>query len=252
MEKMILDIRELPDGVYAPEQDNEIINLRFGKRLSIMYCHDWAPKRIPVIKLHFSYEIQGRKVRSMCLEISMDEYESGDIDRLCTFCSNAFNLEFKADKDMVYFLADNMYDMGALIMALEFMTYSVCVGRFAVVDEEPNIDEALTKWRKKQKEIGEEVALYDAKERAEDEFIIDDDYIDEHHVRYSHDRKTLICASYEFNEIEYHVPDGVEEICGYSFFGAIHFLELFIPRSVICIGQGIFGNAGGRILIEDR
>ena len=76
--------------------------------------------------------------------------------------------------------------------------------------------------------------------------------IDAFGVRYSLDGKHLVCATLDFDELEYSVPDGVEEICGMAFFGSKHFLHVSIPRSVKRIGHPIFGETGGELVIRDK
>jgi hypothetical protein len=71
-------------------------------------------------------------------------------------------------------------------------------------------------------------------------------------VNYSQDGKILKSCRLSFNETHYEVPDGVEEIDFGAFGVCRHFLELSIPRSVKIIGDSIFGNEGGVIIIRDQ
>lgn len=254
MKKMIIDILEQPDGIHISEDKDRVLTERLGERLSIIYSQEWTPKNIPNISLHFRYEVKDRKVCAMTLALRMNHQTSEELEQLCSFASNIYNLEFTTDlkHEEVCFLADNMYDMGCLVKAMDFMNFNLASGLFAVVDEEASVDEALIKWQRKQQAIEEELARYDAMEGEEEEYEVDDDYIDEYKVRYSKDRKRLICAMYDFDCIEYRVPDGVEEICGYAFLGANHYVEVSIPRSVTRIGEMVFGDAGGQILIRNK
>jgi hypothetical protein len=88
----------------------------------------------------------------------------------------------------------------------------------------------------------------------EEEEDLDDDMpiFDDHGVGYSHDGKILMSCRYTFNETHYDVPDGVEEIDFGAFCACRHFLELSIPRSVKTIGDSIFGNNSGVIIIRDE
>ena len=75
--------------------------------------------------------------------------------------------------------------------------------------------------------------------------------MDDYGVNYSQDGKILKCCRLSFNETHYEVPDGVEGIDFGAFGVCRHFLELSIPRSVKFIGDSIFGNDGGVIIIRD-
>ena len=88
----------------------------------------------------------------------------------------------------------------------------------------------------------------------EEEEDLDDDMpiFDDHGVGYSHDGKILMSCRYTFNETHYDVPDGVEGIDFGAFCACRHFLELSIPRSVKTIGDSIFGNNSGVIIIRDE
>ena len=76
--------------------------------------------------------------------------------------------------------------------------------------------------------------------------------VDEYGVNYTQDGKILKCCRLTFNETYYEVPDGVEEIDFGAFGVCRHFLELSIPRSVKVIGDSIFGNDGGVIVIRNE
>lgn len=75
-------------------------------------------------------------------------------------------------------------------------------------------------------------------------------YTDEFGVTYSHNMKKLLWASVEFDNEEYHVPDGVKTICSHAFSACRQFVTLYIPRSVSLIGDSTFGTGGGRIVIR--
>lgn len=75
-------------------------------------------------------------------------------------------------------------------------------------------------------------------------------WADEYEVRYSQNGKRLISCMMDFDESEYTVPEGVVTICSHAFSAATQFLTLSIPRSVKVIGDNIFGEEGGRIVIR--
>ena len=94
---------------------------------------------------------------------------------------------------------------------------------------------------------------YDGTTDEEDDDSEDERYkMDDYGVNYSQDGKILKCCRLSFNETHYEVPDGVEEIDFGAFGVCRHFLELSIPRSVKFIGDSIFGNDGGVIIIRDQ
>ena len=74
--------------------------------------------------------------------------------------------------------------------------------------------------------------------------------IDEHGVGYSLDGHRLLFARHTFKGEEYIVPDGVVTICSMAFATCRQFVTLIIPRSVRLIGDSIFGQGGGKILIK--
>ena len=69
-------------------------------------------------------------------------------------------------------------------------------------------------------------------------------------VAYSANQKRLLHADATFAETAYHVPDGVETICSHAFEGCKQFLRLSIPPSVRVIGENLFGEEGGEIVIR--
>ena len=94
---------------------------------------------------------------------------------------------------------------------------------------------------------------YDGTTDEEDDDSDDEPYmVDDYGVNYSQDGKILKSCRLSFNETYYEVPDGVEEIDIGAFGVCRHFLELSIPRSVKIIGDSIFGNEGGVIIIRDE
>lgn len=93
---------------------------------------------------------------------------------------------------------------------------------------------------------------YDGTTDEEDDDSEDERYkMDDYGVNYSQDGKILKCCRLSFNETHYEVPDGVKGIDFGAFGVCRHFLELSIPRSVKFIGDSIFGNDGGVIIIRD-
>ena len=77
--------------------------------------------------------------------------------------------------------------------------------------------------------------------------------VDEHHVVYTKDGKHLLNCLNTFNETEYTVRDGVTTICDDAFMWRANEeqrMTLYIPRSVKIIGENIFGDGGGRIIVK--
>ena len=75
--------------------------------------------------------------------------------------------------------------------------------------------------------------------------------IDEYGVKYANDGKRLISATKpELIGEEYYVPDGVLTICDGAF-GLCGGLLLSVPRSIKVIGDYVFGEQSGKIVIRD-
>ena len=77
--------------------------------------------------------------------------------------------------------------------------------------------------------------------------------VDEHHVVYTKDGKHLLNCLNTFDEAEYTVRDGVTTICDDAFMWRANQeqrMTLYIPRSVKIIGENIFGDGGGRIIVK--
>ena len=75
---------------------------------------------------------------------------------------------------------------------------------------------------------------------------------DEFGVVYANEGRRLISA-YGSAKIgkHYYVPDGVLTICDGAFMGIDDYLELSVPRSIKVIGDFIFGEESGKIVIRD-
>ena len=74
----------------------------------------------------------------------------------------------------------------------------------------------------------------------------EDQVIDEYGVTFTKNGKRLLYARNGFKEREYVVPDGVVTICDFAFL-CDHFVTVWIPSSVVVIGEELFGPAGGEI-----
>lgn len=86
-------------------------------------------------------------------------------------------------------------------------------------------------------------------------FDLEDRVIDEHHVAYTKDGKHLLNCLNDFNGQEYTVKEGTTTICDEAFSFRANpeqRMTLYIPRSVKIIGENLFGDGGGRIVISDR
>lgn len=80
-----------------------------------------------------------------------------------------------------------------------------------------------------------------------------DRVVDEHHVVYTKDGKHLLNCLDTFNEAEYTVREGVTTICDDAFIWRANKeqrITLYIPSSVKVIGDNIFGDGGGRVIIK--
>ena len=81
----------------------------------------------------------------------------------------------------------------------------------------------------------------------------DDRVIDNHNVVYTKNGKHLLNCLNTFNEAEYTVKDGVTTICDDAFSWRANQeqrMTLYIPRSVKVVGENIFGDGGGRIVVK--
>jgi len=96
---------------------------------------------------------------------------------------------------------------------------------------------------------------YNEGEQITNMLVFDDDdrVIDNHNVVYTKDRKHLLNCLNTFNEAEYTVKDGVTTICDDAFSWRANQeqrMTLYIPRSVKVVGENIFGDGGGRIVVK--
>lgn len=79
-----------------------------------------------------------------------------------------------------------------------------------------------------------------------------DTFIDEYGVMYANDGKRLISATKsDLIGKDYFVPNGVLTICDGAFGGCQDYLVLSVPRSIKVIGDYLFGEEGGKIVIRD-
>lgn len=74
---------------------------------------------------------------------------------------------------------------------------------------------------------------------------------DEQGVMFTRNGKRLLGATANFDEHaeEYTVPEGVVTVCDGAFCAHQEFLTLYVPRSVRVIGDHLFGEPGGKIVI---
>lgn len=93
---------------------------------------------------------------------------------------------------------------------------------------------------------------YDHEDEIDDFLYLSNDVeiTDEHGVAYSDSKKRLLWSNKSFDEAEYRVPDGVETICSHAFCHCKRFLTLSVPSSIKVIGDSLFGEEGGRIIIR--
>lgn len=254
MEKMIIDIQRQSDGIHNSVEKDAVLHERFDHRLDVMFMQEWLYNKKPKINSHFYYFVENGLVTSMTYELKMNQEKEDDLNNLCIICSVFFDLYFRTDitNEKVYFHADNIYDMACLIQSLIIKGFDLSGSLFAVVDKELNTDEAIIKWERQEKKNFQDMMTATAEQEWwDDEAESYGDNIDAFGVLYSKDGKHLICATLEFNELDYCVPDGVEEICGMAFFGCKHFLHVSIPRSVKRIGHPVFGDTGGELVIRN-
>ena len=96
---------------------------------------------------------------------------------------------------------------------------------------------------------------YNEGEQITNMLVFDDDdrVIDNHNVVYTKDGKHLLNCLNTFNEAEYTVKDGVTTICDDAFSWRANQeqrMTLYIPRLVKVVGENIFGDGGGRIIVK--
>lgn len=96
---------------------------------------------------------------------------------------------------------------------------------------------------------------YNEGEQITNMLVFDDDdrVFDNHNVVYTKDGKHLLNCLNTFNEAEYTVREGVTTICDDAFSWRANQeqrITLYIPRSVKVIGENIFGDGGGRIIVN--
>ena len=96
---------------------------------------------------------------------------------------------------------------------------------------------------------------YNEVEQITNMLVFDDDdrVFDNHNVVYTKDGKHLLNCLNTFNEAEYTVKDGVTTICDDAFSWRANQeqrMTLYIPRSVKVVGENIFGDGGGRIIVK--
>ena len=96
---------------------------------------------------------------------------------------------------------------------------------------------------------------YNEVEQITNMLVFDDDdrVFDSHNVVYTKDGKHLLNCLNTFNEAEYTVREGVTTICDDAFSWRANQeqrITLYIPRSVKVIGENIFGDGGGRIIVN--
>ena len=76
--------------------------------------------------------------------------------------------------------------------------------------------------------------------------------VDEYGVVYANEGRRLIMSTKpELIGKDYVVPDGVLTICDGAFGFCTEYLVLSVPRSIKVIGDYIFGQEGGKIVIRD-
>lgn len=80
----------------------------------------------------------------------------------------------------------------------------------------------------------------------------DDVFIDEYDVVYTKDRKRLLYARMGLKGSHYVVPEGTLTICDQAFLFHVGYLVLSLPASIKVIGDDIFGEDGGKIIIRDQ
>lgn len=91
--------------------------------------------------------------------------------------------------------------------------------------------------------------VYDVNEYWYDET---DTFIDDYGVMYANDGKRLISVTKpDLIGKDYFVPDGVLTICDGAFGGCQDYLVLSVPRSIKVIGDYLFGEEGGKIVIRN-
>ena len=237
--KKIISTYGLLSGIFDEPWTGTAIHERIDNKL--VYCYKQNSRDDIQVIPSFTYELTDGLVTAIELSYNIDNPTPQRLEYFRDTCEYFFELHgFAIDSEnmspRVYFRATDMFDMASLIHALDFL--SVSLERIICVVN-PEHTEMNAHYE----------GTPDEEEDQDDE---EDDMpiFDEHDVGYSKDGKTLTGCRYTFNDIQYEVPDGVEEIDDFAFLSCRHFVELSIPRSVRVIGDSIFGN-GGQIVIRD-
>ena len=300
--KKIISTKGFLLGKFDASWTNTAIHERIDNRL--VYCHKQYNRDDIQIMPTFTYELAGGQVIAIELAYTINNPTPQRLESFRDTCEYFFELHgFSIDHDRVYFRATDMFDMAALIHALDYLTVSlesiICAVDGNLTEKDavyspsgshiiqlPDVphyrikegtlfisplaachctqlkkldvpvdmlfdEESLREYPK-----GLKVKVWETHydgtpvEEVEDS---DDDMpvFDKHDVGYSKDGKTLMCCRYTFNDAQYEVPDGVEEIEEFAFLSCRNYLELSIPRSVRKIGDTIFGK-GGIIVVRDK
>ena len=245
MEKKIVSIESLPDGEQHVALTEQCLEERVNRKVELLYKHYYGSK--VTISGDFLVNTKDDEVMSMTLSYRITESPS-PVEKysLEATCYTFFNLNFKTKEDgSVWFHADNTFDMALLMQALASVTIDIDCW-FMPIDINKSVKDARAMVHQ------QELDFLQSAEAEEMEYNLEEEtsyVIDEHHVAYSKDGKTLLFAKAEFDEAEYRVPDGVEEIADDAFLWCHIPVRLIVPRTVKRIGFEIFGYNGGQIEI---
>ncbi len=243
MEKKIVCIKELPDGEQHIESLEGAIKERIDWKVALLFKQSFGVTI--AVRSEFTANIKEENVESMTLSYYIVGNKKKDnVECLGMVCNSFFCLDFEEEEKngRVAFHAENVYDMALLTQALEFLSVGLCY-QFRPVDINMSVEEVHRNVRQEE--------LYYWKDYNEEEFECNYEEthfdIDEHHVAYSKDGKILMHSMAQFDEAEYRVPDGVEEIADNAFIWCLFPVHLLVPRSIKRIGCDIFGFHGGYI-----
>ena len=244
MEKKIISIEQRPNGEQRDALVEQCLEERVNQKIALLYKH-YYDFQID-IRSEFIVNIQDDEVKSMTLTYKVAE-SPNHVDKYCleTTCYMFFNLNFKTCNDGTVSLhADNMFDMAQLMQALISLSIDMTCW-YVPIDINKTVEDARAIVNQNRLE---ELQITESEE-------VDMEYdetpciIDEHHVAYSLDGKKLLWARTEFDETEYRVPDGVEEIANDAFLFCHIPVRLIVPHTVKRIGFDVFGYNGGHIEI---
>ena len=247
MEKKIVSVERIPDGEQHAIITEQVLEARVNEKLAILYKQDYG--FLVSVRGEFIVTAKDDEILSMTLSFHItDSPQEVEKYSLATTCYLFFCLNFITHEDgKVSFHADNTFDMALLMQSLSFVNIDVDCW-YMPIDINKTVADARNKVRQEELDT-----LQQTEEEEESELFEETPCnVDEHHVAYSLDGKTLLYTKADYYEPEYRVPDGVEVISDFAFAFCPIPIHLSIPPTVRYIGSNIFGYNGGEIEIRQE